>query len=106
MKDNVTDHYMLKFIEEKMRGVSSGETKVEDLPYFQYIHQHLKEVWYGLMIGELIQPPSKKVDKFIEKFAKQACYDYWDSVGWSLENPYDTHKDKYCVTKIGTLTLY
>jgi hypothetical protein len=81
---HVTDSYMLKFVEDKIKNWR--DNNIEDVPYFIYIRQHLKEVWYGLMIADLMLPPSPKIDDFINKFGHKAFDDYHKSVEFSSKN--------------------
>lgn len=99
---HVTDSYMLKFVEDKIKNWRDGN--IEDTPYFIYIRQHLKEVWYGLMIADLMLPSSPKIDDFINRFGCKAAIAYQKSVKWDSDSR-KTHpianEQSIKITKIG-----
>ena len=103
---------MLKFIQQKANIPQQFPSyfKEEDtMPYMQYIHKHIKEVWYGLMVADLMQPPLKAVDDFIKKWGDKAFNAYHRSVEIGKVSIFKDDKEgKYVpmkVTKIGYLYL-
>lgn len=85
-KTHVTDSYMLKFIEQKL-GIPQtyGNMEIEDeLPYFEHLYQHLKEIWYGLMISQAKESSidTPKIDNFIKKHQLEWNEHLWGSIFW------------------------
>lgn len=110
----ISDSYMLKFLEQKA-GIPQTYPQVfeEELPYFQYLYQHLKEVWYGLMMGQARESSrlrNQKIDNFIKKFQKEWNEQLWGSIFYDQTHPYD-EKDPnrkygpYHIVKIGQYTV-
>lgn len=91
-KPYITDSYMLRFLEQKLgikeMYLSPIEVK-DDLPYLQYIYQHLKEVWYGLMIAEL-REQRPEVDEYIAKNQLDWNKKFWGSVFFKPLTVYPT----------------
>ena len=113
-KTHVTDSYMLKFIEQKL-GIPQtyGNMEIEDeLSYFEHLYQHLKEVWYGLMISQARESSRNilKIDNFIKKYQLEWNEQLLGSIFYDQNNPYD-EKDpnrkygSYRIVKIGEFTI-
>jgi hypothetical protein len=110
----ISDSTMLKFVEQKAGIPQTYPIELkEELPYFEYLYQHLKEIWYGLMIHQARESSrlrNLRIDNFIKKYQKEWNDQLWGSIFYDQTHPYD-EKDPnrkygpYHIVKIGQYTV-
>jgi len=100
----INDSNMLKFIEQKIGMPQTYPIEITDeIPFFQYLYEQLKEVWYGLSVIRFNQLPRSDVDNLIFKYKYSWARTIFNSIVISEQHKKcDDYRD---IRHIGVLHL-
>jgi hypothetical protein len=104
----INDSNMLKFIEQKIGIPQTYPIEITDeIPFFRYLYEQLKEVWYGLSVINFHKDPNPDVDNLILKHKDHWLMQVFDSIAFSEKHKNDEDWQKYSnpIRYIGVLHL-